>query len=74
MGTVIDIEGSEHGGVADAHAGDMAGVPRAVTAAVLIADGRSREGDGADDEQVVVLRQRMTARAVAVTKTTVMAR
>lgn len=41
---------------------------------VLVADGRGGERDRAEHEQPVVLRQRMTDRAVAVTKTAQIAR
>lgn len=50
VGAVVNVGFGEHGHVGRAHADDMAGVPGPVTAAVLVANGRGGEGDGADGE------------------------
>src|SRR5271166_1727214 len=52
---VVDVERGEHGGVGDAHPGDVAGVAGAVAAPVQVSDGGGGKGHRAEDEQVVVL-------------------
>ena len=64
----------QHGGVPDAHPGDVAGLAGAVAAAVRVPGGGGGERHRAEDEQVQSWAQRTAASAAAVANTVAMAR
>src|SRR5215469_17150550 len=55
MRAIVDVEGGQHGDVANAHTDDVAGVAGTVEPPVQVPSGRGGERDGPDDQRVVVL-------------------